>query len=63
MDILKGIKNKIYFLYSFFVHYKWTWGFESRKTWKTKSYFSAGMVWYDGPHYYLHLGWFYVCVN
>jgi len=52
----------IKFLYSFFVYGEWRIGFETRKTWPTKSYWSLGRLYYDGYYYYLNIGWFYIAV-
>lgn len=63
MVILKDIRMKASYYYHVIVDGEWCVGFESRKTWKNKTYFGMGCIHYDIDYYYLHLGWFYLCVS
>jgi len=39
---------------------EWVIGFETRKTWRGKPYFAFASSYYDGWHWCLHIGQFYV---
>jgi hypothetical protein len=39
---------------------EWLIGFKTRKTWPNKPYFALVSAYYDGNHWCLHIGPFYV---
>jgi len=55
--------RRLKYLYSVLFLGEWQIGFETRKTWRHKSYWSIGKMVYDVEYYYLHIGWFYICLT
>lgn len=46
-----------------FKYGEWSCGFETRKTWKNKSYLFCGHTYYDGNHFAIHIWGFYLNIN